>query len=201
MIRADDRFCTAVEGAVRAIEARTDAEVVVVAAPCSGSYRDVAWLTAGATAFLVLLFLVFSPFSFGPRWIPLDLLLVVLATGWIALRVPALPRLLTPRARRRAQVETAARATFVEEAVHGTRGGTGLLVYLSILEGEVCLVRDLPLDGRIPPAAWSGLDLAPRDLDGFLALLDAVGRVLETHVPAREDDNPDEIANAPRVRR
>jgi putative membrane protein len=201
VITPDVRFTDAVEHLVGEVEARTDAEVVVVVAARSGSYRDVAWLTAGATAFLVLLFLLFSPWSFAPRWIPLDLLLVGVATGWIALRAPALPRVFTRRARRRAQVEAAARSAFVEEAVHGTRRGTGILVYLSLLEGEVCLLRDLPLDGRIPPAGWSGLDLAPRDLDGFLALLGAVGRVLEAHVPPLEGDNPNEIANAPRVRR
>ncbi len=201
MITPDARFSSAVERLVREIESRTDAELVVVAAPRSGAYRDVAWLVAGIVTFLVLVFLLVSPWSFGPHWIPLDLLVVAVASGWIALRVPALPRLLTSRARRRAQVEAAARAVFVEEAVHGTRRGTGLLCYLSLLEGEVHLVRDLPLDGRIPPSAWTGLDLAPRDLDGFLELVRGVGRILETHVPPLEGDNPDEIANAPRVRR
>ena len=201
VITPDARFSDAVERLVGEIEAATDAEVVVVAAARSGSYRDVAWLAAGIASFLVLLFLVYSPWSFGPRWIPLDLLLVGVAVHWIALHAPAVPRLLTTRSRRRAQAEAAARVAFVEEAVHGTRRGTGLLVYLSLLEGEVCLVRDLPLDGRIPPAAWSGLDLAPRTLDAFLDLLRAVGRVLQAHAPALQGDNPDAIANAPRERR
>lgn len=200
MILADKRFSGAVEALVTELELATDAEVVVVAAPRSGSYRDLAWAASAGAAFLALLFILWSPFHFGSWLIPLDLLLVGGLGGWVVHRTPALLRPLASAARRERQVEVAARDAFIEEAVWGTRRRTGLLVYLSDLEQRVYLLSDPALDGRIPRAAWSGLDLHPRDLDAFLSLLRAVGRILSEHVPALSDDNPDEMPNAPRVR-
>ena len=115
-------------------------------------------------------------------------------------RWDGLLRRLVPASRRHAQVEVAARSAYLEEAVHGTRRRTGILVYLSDLEREVYLLPDPALEGRIPGSAWTHLDLRPTSLDGFLATLEALGKVLAAHIPPIEGDNPNEIPDAPRVR-
>ncbi|RME25398.1 MAG: hypothetical protein D6798_09055, partial [Deltaproteobacteria bacterium] len=95
---------------------------------------------------------------------------------------------------------------FHQELVHATRNRTGLLIYVSALEKQVLVLPDVGLDARVPRAEWNGLAWGPasdphhpHDLDHFLAGLRAVGEILARHVPAL-DDNPDEIANAPRIR-
>lgn len=206
MLHTNARFSEAVEAAVGRLEDQTDAEVVVVAAPRSGSYRDIATAFGAGMAWIVLLIVLFSPFHFNPTWIPLELPIIGIIGTWVAHKRPGLLRLLTSKRRRRRQVEHAADAVFHEEVVHGTRNRTGLLIYVSALEDRVVLRPDLGLDARVPGAEWNGLRWgdradphAPHDLEHFLAGLEAVGTILAQHVPA-SGDNPNEIPDAPRIR-
>lgn len=193
-------FASRVEAAVQSIEGQTDAELVVVAARRSGHYRDVAWLASALVAFGVLCFLVYAPVPFSSALLPLDVLLVGGLGGWWVNRSHSLLYRLVPASRRHAQVEVAARNAYLEEAVHGTRRHTGILVYVSDMEREVYLLPDPALEGRIPGSAWTRLDLRPGSLDALLATLEALGQVLAAHVPPVQGDNPNEIPDAPRVR-
>lgn len=199
MILAHPDFSARVEALVGEIERDTDAEIVVVAARRSGDYRDVPWLAGAVGALCALAVLLYSPLSFSDATTPAYVLAFGALFAWVAHRSDALLRLMTRPRRRLRQVEEVARATFVEEAVHGTRARTGVLIYVSESERRAALVRDLGLDGRVPGAAWNALDLAVTDLDGLVALMRAVGAVLAEHVPATAD-NPNEIPDAPRVR-
>jgi len=201
MILADKRFATAVESQVGEMEKETDAEIIVVAAPRSGSYRDVAYLLGGGVAIFTLLLLLFLPVDFPALFIPIDLVVCAALGAWIAHSSPAILWFTTSSSRRRRQVEAAARAEYLEEAVHGTKRHTGILVYLSELEQQVYVLPDPVLDGRVPRSAWTGLPLAPTTLDAFLGTLKAIGAVLTEHVPALAMDNPNEIPDAPRVRK
>lgn len=206
MLHTDERFAEAVEKAVGEIEAATDADIVVVAARRSGTYRDLTVLVGVAAAWLALVFALYSPWSFSGNWLPIELPIVGLLTAWAAARSPALLRTLAGRTRCQRQVAEAAGLAFRDEAVHGTRGRTGVLVYLSALERRVVLLPDAGIEARVPGAEWnvlrwgSGADPSdPTDLEGFLAGLHASGAVLARYVPPT-GDNPNEIANAPRIR-
>ncbi|RME24224.1 MAG: hypothetical protein D6798_11650, partial [Deltaproteobacteria bacterium] len=61
MLHTNAAFSEAVEAAVAEVESRTDAELIVVAAPRSGSYRDVAVLVGCVVAWLLLVGMLFSP--------------------------------------------------------------------------------------------------------------------------------------------
>ncbi|MCB9764913.1 MAG: hypothetical protein H6739_34370 [Alphaproteobacteria bacterium] len=200
MIHTDARFAEAVETAVTRLETLTDAELVVVAAPRSGSYRDVVAISAGVVSFVFLLLAVYSPWAFSPLWLPLDLAVVGGLTAWVVARAPGLTRRLVSARRRKAQVDDAAAAAFVQEQVHGTRNRTGVLIYVSALEAEVRVLPDHGLDGRVPRGEWNRIRWHATALDPFLKGLEQVGDVLARHVPPVEGDNPDEIPNAPRVR-
>lgn len=206
MLHTDSRFAQAVEAAVTRLEANTDAEIVVVAAPRSASGLDAATLFGAGIAWVALLAMLWSPWAFHPAWIPIELALVGALGTWVAHRRPALLRRLLSTRRLRQQVEHAADAAFHQEVVHGTRARTGLLIYFSALEQRVALRPDLGLDARVPAGEWNAIRWGsaqdPRSctrLEDFLAGLDAVGDVLARRVPHLED-NPNEIANAPRIR-
>lgn len=199
MVHTDARFSAAVEEAVARIEARTDAEVVVVAAPRSGTYADVAWLGGGAAATAVLAFLCWSPIVFDAMWFPVDVVAVGLLTGFGLLRWPRLAVRLAGDARRRRQVREAALAAFAEENVHATADRTGVLVYVSALEERVEILPDQGLLGRIPGAAWNQLGISAHSVEGLVEGLGRLGDLLAAHVP-NTGENPDQIANAPRVR-
>lgn len=206
MLHTDARFAATIEEVVREVEDQTDAEVVVVAAPRSGSYRDAAGLVGVTVAWLALVFVLFSPWRFSGVWLPLELPALGLGVGWLVHRSPALLRRLTSAERRHRQVQTAASAAFTDESLYGTRNRTGILVYVSALEDRVVLLPDGGLQARIPRGAFNtvrwgeGADrLAPGDLDHFVLGLRQLGNVLAAYVPAIEGDNPNEISDAPRI--
>lgn len=204
MMRTDRAFSESVTRAVSGAERGTGAELIVVVAARSGTYRDIALLAGAAVAGLNLLVALFAPAVFPPAVVAVEVPLEFALAAWLAHRTPALLRALTPSGRRRRQVERAAAAHFVAEAVHGTRGRTGLLVYLSLLEEEVALVPDLGLAGKIPSAVWSevtwaasGDRLRPRSGSDFAGGIEQIGAILRTRVPA-EDTDGNESPDAPR---
>lgn len=207
MIRDDARFARAVEDTVREVERDTDGEIVVVMARRSGSYRDLAMAAGFAAAWLVLLFLLFSRAVFHPFWIAVELPIAAAGASWLVHRSPWLLRRLATKERRERQVFEAAHAAFHEESLHGTRGRTGLLVYLSLLEDRVVLVPDAGLEARVAGGEWNAIrwgdgpePAAPGDLEHFTRGLRAVGRILARHLPPT-GANPNEMPDAPRLRR
>lgn len=200
MLHADARFGEAVKRKVEELEARTDAEVVVVAAERSGSYRDLSVLAGAAAALLVFVVLSVLPWPVDPVLATLDLIVTFVVVGFFLDGRRVLLGL-APRSRRHAQVALSAAAEFHREAVHATPRRTGLLVYVSAAEGEVELIPDVGLEARIPRAAWVDAvgRLSATDLDSFLRGLDEVGAVLAEHVPPAGDRGVS-LANAPRIR-
>lgn len=200
MLHADAEFSEAVESAVTEIETRTDAEIVVVATERSGSYRDIAYAAASVLTLLGLLLFLFMPWTVHPWSVVAELVLLWVASAWLLdSRWPL--RLLARRARMEEQVRTAAFAEFHAETVRGTPHRTGLLIYVSALEGKVEVVPDSGLEGRIPRGRWARAteDFSHDDLEHFLAGMRQVGELLASHVPKLEDDAVD-LENAPRIR-
>lgn len=200
MLHTNDRFADAIEAAVTRIETTTDAELIVVAAPRSGSYRDVSFLSASIGSLATLLLLLVVPYDVHPWFLPLDLVLSWLFFGWVFSGRWIL-RWLVPRKRQRRQVSEAAHAEFHREIVHATPHRTGVLVYVSALEGQVEIMADLGVEGQIPAALWGEAisGFVHDDLETFLAGLDRLGDALSEHIPALETDLVD-LPNAPRVR-
>ncbi len=200
MIHTDARFADAVEQAVTRLERNTDAELVVVAAPQSGSYRDLAMGFGVGLAGLLLLGAVFAPIVWDPHWLPAELVLLFFGGAWMAERMPVLLRLLSTEERRQEQVEVAAAAAFHLDQVHATRRRTGLLIYLSALERRVEVIPDHGLDALIPRGEWNAVRWDASTLEGFLASLEKAGEVLAGHVPPQDHEDEDELPNAPRIR-
>lgn len=187
---------------MRRHEARTSAEICVVLAPRSGSYRDLSLLVGLASAWSLLAFLVLSPLSFSPLAALVELPVATAAVTWLTHRSPWLLRRLSRVGRRASQVDRAAAAAFHEEGVHLTRERTGLLVYVSLLEGRVAVLPDAAIEGCIPAARWRDIrwgDGPGLDQQALLAGLDEVGDILAAALPAT-GDNPNEVPDAPRLR-
>ncbi|MEQ1569414.1 MAG: hypothetical protein ABMA64_27505 [Myxococcota bacterium] len=198
MIHTDHRFSDAVAAKVTALEQATDAEVVVVAAPRSGQYRDVALTLAAGLTFATLAALLVLPWPIHPALALLDLVGVWALGGWWLAGNPLSARL-AGEARRTAQVREAAAAEFHREAVHATPRRTGLLVYVSAWEQQVELIPDVGIEARVPRGKWPALTGAASGVEPFLAALDAIGVVLAEHVPATHERGV-ELADAPRIR-
>lgn len=192
----------AVRAAVGRVEARSAVELVVAVRKSSDVYRDADWLAGAAFGFVILLLLLFLPQPFRVEWMPLDVLIgFVLGAGATAF-APPLKRLFLTASRMNGAVDRAALVDFVGSRVSETRGRTGGLVYVSILERSVRVVWDA---GARRVEESEGYDLALEALQASVARLDreafvrsllAIGKICEKKLPRSADDVnelPDEV--------
>lgn len=196
-----DEAKRALTDAVRDLEAVTSAELVVAVRARSGSYLH-ADLTAGILAgLLTLAVLLFSHWEFGLVWFVIDPLLAGLLLGWISSWTRGPRRALTGPTDRRRQVETAARALFVEKRVHGTRGRTGMLLYISLLEREAVIVPDLGLEALCVTEPWKGaaaaIEAAVHEKEDGVQIAQKIRGLAPLLSPVfpRAADDVDELAN------
>ncbi len=190
----------ALEKRVEEIEKTSRAEVVVAVARASSDYHDTVWMVVTIVSFIAWFAILFLPYDFDPVFVIPNLLLIAVLT-WFAVARTGLRRLLTPRGRRRAAAERAARLVFVDENVSATRDRVGVLIFFSALEGEVEIVADHGVAANVEEARWNPIRLMRLQGEPLRALhevLDAVGAVLAERLP-RDEPGDDELPNHPRV--
>jgi putative membrane protein len=189
-----DRTKEALLTASRAVEARSAAEVVVAVRDRSGSYLHADLTAAIVAANLVLFFQLFSPWEFSLVLIQIAPTGAGLLVGLATSINPWARRALTPRRMRETMVRTAARATFVEKGVGGTRERTGILVYVSVLERTAEVVADVGVSRAVPADSWAAATArvaeAARGGDGVAvaAAVAALADILVTALPRAQDD-------------
>jgi putative membrane protein len=140
--------------AVLQAESKTSAEIIPVVASSSGRYdraEDMVGLWCGLLALSVAWWWVqgveLSEWGVPTPKLGLPSVLALVIGGWLLGVVLAhlsdgLRRLFTPRSEQRAEVERAAREVFFDRRVHHTQGGSGLLVYVSLLEHMAVVLAD-----------------------------------------------------------
>jgi putative membrane protein len=188
--------------AVREVEAQSCAELVIAVRRHSGSYRDASLLIGALCAAATLAFGLFSPWPFSLPSIFLDPILVGIAAGLGSGYVPALQRWLTLPSERRRRVEVHARSMFVERGVGATTGRTGVLIYVSLLERDACVIADTGVTTKVPAAEWraavgSGERAARSKAAAVSRAISELGPVLARHLPPSHDDVnelPDEVS-------
>jgi len=191
----------ALADAVRAVEAGCSAELVVAVRPWTGSYLHANLIAGILAATATLAVLLWSHWTFSLPWFVIDPLVVGALAGLLVSRTTFTRRALTSARERRARVETAARATFVERRIHGTSGRTGILLYVSALEREAAFVVDLGVEALAATDGWKeavrGIERAVRDgADGTVVAerLRGLGALLSPAL-VRGADDVDELPN------
>ena len=189
---------------VRAIEARTSAEVVVIVRARSSAHRHVDLALGAALGFAALLVYVFAPVTFNDDVAPLAIASCFAAGALLSASLNVVKRPFVRRAARREAVRLAARAAFVDQGVASTRSRRGLLVYLSLFEREADVVADVGVDVSAMGPAWAqgiaALEAAVRGggaVEEVGKALLALGDLLATAMPVTADDVnelPDEVA-------
>ncbi len=185
----------ALVAAVKAVEAKSSAEVVIAVRKRASSYAGVHLLRSVVLMYGVLLYQLYAPQEFALHWIVLNPLLVM--AGWfLLLRVsPPLTRASVPAKLRREATQAAARGLFFDRGVRLTSERIGVLIVFYQLERVLEVVVDQGIVDNIPAGELrSTLDAIrlPYDTDlGFLATAAAIERaadVFATHLPVRDDD-------------
>lgn len=191
--------------AVRAVEAKSRAELVVAVRSRSDSYNRGSLLFGAVVAWGVLGFELFSPYEFPLDAIFLEPAIIGACAVFLAGTIPGFTRILASPKKRRESVERAARATFQERGVGLTRERTGVLLYVSLLEREAVVVADKGITDLVPPDVWTPLlsrvvesARRARDAAGLAEAVRFFVEPLAAELPSRADD-VDELADLDEV--
>jgi putative membrane protein len=211
---ADHKLVTA---AVAKAERSSDGEIVTIVAPRSDAYHDVGLHYAVLAMLLVpsvwavlpqawidwILALIFG-WNASPSFRLLMLILVAaqaafflivrFAFAWMPLRMALTPASTKTRRVRRRAVEL-----FRAGTEKRTRGRTGILLYLSLLEHRAEIVADEAIHGRVDADVWGEAMAAlvegvkaGRPGGGMALAVEKIGEVLATCLPPTLD-NPNEL--------
>lgn len=189
------------ETAIFEIERTTSGEIVLDVVRACDEYGSVAWrLGVFCAAFAFTGLAAFAPPD--DAWVYLAVQAVALLAGHGLARIDAIRRRLLPDALVEARVAERARRAFAENGLTRTAGGTGVLLFVALLERRVVVLADEGIHRVLDPdETWQEVvDLAVaglrdgRAVEGLEAALRRCGAILARHAPA-PDHNPDELPN------
>jgi putative membrane protein len=208
-----------VTAAVAAAERKSDGEIVTIVAPRSDSYHDVGLHYAVLFMLLVPAIGAVLPQSWYD-WVAglllgwnetLSLRLVMLALLVKMALVFLIVRLLlasmklrmalTPTETKRRRVRRRALELFRTAAEQRTKGRTGILLYLSLLERRAEIVADEAIHSKVSDEVWGEAMAAlvakvreGRPAEGMALAVEKMGAVLAEALPPTLD-NPNELAD------
>lgn len=217
MLRFGEEEHRLVTEAVARAERLSDGEIVTIVADRSDSYHDVALHWAVLAMLLVPAAIAAAPQSLVDWATGLFLgwnaeldrallmlflvvklaaafLLVRLALAWMPLRMA-----LTPGSTKSRRVARRALQLFRAATEKRTRGRTGVLLYLSVLERRAEIIADEAIHSKVEPEVWGDAMVALIDKvkegrpgEGMALAVERIGEVLATVLPKTLDD-PNEI--------
>jgi putative membrane protein len=152
-----------IESCVREAERTTRGEIVVMVAPASHGY-PVAGLRGAAVFSIpaaVVLTRTVGPLVWaGPHdlWVFLGILLpLFFLCRLVVVHFPRLKRLFVSKTEMDHEVREAATIQFFLKSLFRTREATGVLIYLSVFEGNVWVLGDRGVDAAVPAGFWQGI--------------------------------------------
>jgi len=203
----------AIAKAIGDAEQATAGEIVPVVATASGRYDRAEDLFGVLTATVALAIAWWlwpasqaqwsSEVSSGPGLVAA---LVIVWLGFLlgatlATRLPVLRLPFVSKNEMRDEVERRALECFQRFRLRATKGGTGILIYVSLHERMVRVVGDDGIASKLSQSDWDGIrdglirDLAAqRPTQGLVTAIQASGALLAQHFPIQADDQ-NELGN------
>ena len=187
---------SAVEETVARAELKTSGEIVPVIVRSSS--------TVGHVPLILFLFILslggfFSPLS---SWLEISSVLLgaVLFAALVG-RWSFLQRALVPLADRQDQVFTRAELEFYHSRIGDTRDGTGILIFVSLLERQVVVLADRAIDEKMNASTWDEVlqdvlkGIKGKNMkSGLVQAIERCGDILSEHFPIQPDDE-NELSN------
>jgi len=220
MLKLSEADHARVSTALAAAEAKSDGEIIAIAADQSDSYHDVGLHYAVLVLFLVLAFFAAWPHQLELWWTRImgwtaepsqrelltllfglalfKFLVVLFLMKWMPLRL-----LLTPGSTKTRRVRRRAVMLFKTGGERRTIGRTGILIYLSMGERRAEIIGDEAITAVTTPETWGEAMAAlitdvkaGRPGDGIVAAVERIGDVLAQHFPKTSTDTneiPDKL--------
>ncbi|MFL1543714.1 TPM domain-containing protein [Pseudomonas sp. O39] len=181
--------------AIVRVEKTTDAELVTVLAARADDYAYIPLLWASLIALVVP-----GVVHYLSGYLTMYTLLLAQWATFIVLclvfRLPKVTTRLIPRSVRHWRASNLARRQFLEQNLHHTLGGTGVLIFVCEAERYVEILVDEGISKHLDNSSWDGIVKAftqqvkqGQTLAGFIACIEACGELLKVHVPVTQTRN------------
>jgi putative membrane protein len=196
-----------IKQAVQQAERVTKGEIVPMIVSASALYREAGYRAGLIFALLALALLL----TIEIYWLPWGwhagnagwlLLAVVVSYGlgqWLG-RIPMIVRLVTSRERMAHKVTLRAEQAFYKHGLQNTKGRTGILIFVSMLERRVHVLADKGINDYVSAGTWDGLVngiidgiRAGQATEAICAAITKCGILLAEVSPTGSGDNPDEL--------
>ena len=189
--------------AITKAEKTTRGEIVAVAARQSDDYVHVPLHVAAALALAVPLVVLLFNHYFPWQAVGLTTLFViqlgVFIVAAVLLSLPALRYHITPRSLMQKYAGRNAAQQFLALNTSSTRGRTGVLIFVSILERYVEIIGDTGITSKVDKQTWQRIvdDMLPllahhRISDAMVLAVERCGAELSQHFPPGKA-NPNEL--------
>jgi len=205
----------AVKARVSALEAASGVEVVTAVIARADSYPEVPWKAFALGASLAALAVAAFAFA-GPGWdafaAVLETAVAVLAAGGllalVTVWIPSLAAVFVPAERRDTEVRQYAQALFLEQGLHRTRRGDGILILVSLFEHRVVVLADRGVSDKVARTEFDAVIATVTEALSRASLVDALltgldrlqGLLLQHGFRARAGDTnelPDGVIQRP----
>ena len=184
-----------VRQAIRDAEAQTQIEFVTVITRQSDGYYFIPTLWAALIALLLPLALLLSPYWLEVFDIVVAQLAVFSALTALFRWSPVMYRIV-PRKVLQHRARNMARRQFLDQGVHRTREGTGVLFFVSEAEHYVEIIADSGIDQRVSQTTWQQIvddftaSVKRGDIEaGFIQAVQVVAKLGAEVAPATRQEN------------
>lgn len=191
-----------IAASIRAAEARTAGEIIVLVARSASDYWAIPALWAALAAFALPWPLIwFSNISAYAIFLTQLIAFIILA---LLFSLPRKNRIrLVPRFLRRRRARQMAREHFFTQGLHRTRDRTGVMIFVSVAERYAEILADDGIADRVDDGAWRTIVVALIAAlkenhmgDGLVTSVEACADILAEHAPRSADDSnelPDKV--------
>lgn len=196
-----------IQEAVRQAEQGTIGEIVPMVVPASARYREagyrtgliLGWLTLAVCLTVEWYWLPWGWHAGNAGWLLLAVIAAYGAGEWLG-RFPAVIRLVTSRERMAYKVNLRAQQAFYQHGLQNTKGRTGILILVSLLEHRVQVLADKGINDCVPAGTWDAVVQGlvegikrGRPTDALCEAIARCGELLARHCPAGPGQNPNEL--------
>lgn len=190
-----------IEATVEAVEARTSGEIVPMVVTASYDYPRAEIIGAGCFS-LGLAATLSWLFGGSSIWVFLPIFFAAYLPCKQLLRsLPGLKRWMIHPDEMAAEVEEKALVSFLDQGLHRTVDGTGVLILISLFEHRVHVLAGRGIDQVVPAGAWDHVVRTVtagihqnRACDALCEAIRYCGDLLAEQFPPRADDT-DELPN------
>lgn len=185
-----------IKAAVQACEARTSGEVVPVIVDAAYDYPKAEIIGAGSFAMGLAFFATLLSAN-DSHWIFPAAFLLLYYPSLLLVRylLPLKRAFISPR-EFDAEVREKALVTFVEHGIYHTRGGSGVLILISLFERRVFVLADEGINKRVPLHTWDEIvAIVTRGIierhacEALCLAIERCGDLLAHEFPRQDDDH------------